>query len=411
MISKDPKFWYERGKQEGLKCNRDIFDLKETIRAGLDYIALQYPHAGNMDHLAIVEKLNEERLSAEPDYNKFPELKGLKECYRERQRGFIDSAKCTRKEMTFFYNSGWYISRRMATRYVGKCCSAPPGNCTSVYIKNSQEGPLLGSNCDIGYVDKKMFIPRMPEERKFISKGVSAALLCDDEPREIFPADPFELMSDELKADVNKAVEFLRRYNEFWGPGNTVLIDTNMNSVAVEKSNCHMGVRYPRNNSSCVTACCYLIPEMRELKLERDRLSLKARGWTEDSGDWAFWRGCEKRYERLLKLTDEETQRGATLWGMTKIVTDHAVPFPDRICVAGEIGHRDLPCGNWTILSFSAVMTGENRRLLFYRVENKQPVYNTLPYLVLGDGVKMKHEWRKGTRPIPEDEEQIGEAY
>lgn len=415
MVSYDPNDWYLKGKKEGeMSVGKEKFgwyNLKGIVEGSVDYIKVQYPHLGDFDHLNAVEILNEERLSAEPDYKVYPELKGLKECYVEQQRGFIEGAGCTRKEMAFFYNWFWYITKRLSTRYVAKVPDAST-QCTAVYIKNSEEGPLMGRNNDIPLPDNFYTpIPAIPAERHLIASSVSSALICDDEPKEIFPADPFKLMAEETKSDVNKVVEFLKRYNEFWGPQNVVLIDKNMNSVAVEKSNCHIGVRQPYKESSCVTACSYITPEMKELKYERDRLSIKVRGWTEDCGDWAFWRGAEKRYYRLLKLTQEETDRGASLLGVEKIVTDHAVPFPDRICLAGEVGHKDLAYGNWTVFSYSCVMEGQNQRMRLRRVENRQPVYDTVPYLVLGRGVQAKEEWKEGTRLVPEDEEIMEEAY
>jgi len=121
-------------------------------------------------------------------------------------------------------------------------------------------------------------------------------------------------------------------------------------------------------------------------------------GWTEDCPDHLYWEGCERRYRRLLKLVDEETRRGPTLQGLADILLDHAVPFPERICLAGERCHRDVTGVNWTLTSSSSVVFGPTRRTLWWRVEGDTPIYETRPFLILGPGVQMRKEWKRGTR-------------
>ncbi len=53
-------------------------------------------------------------------------------------------------------------------------------------------------------------------------------------------------MPEEIK-NLKDFVDFLYRYREFWGPGNIVFADPEFNSVAIEKSNCRMGVRWAKN--------------------------------------------------------------------------------------------------------------------------------------------------------------------
>jgi hypothetical protein len=360
----------------------------------------QYPHLKSLNFLKILEDLNEERLESNPDLGIYPELAGLKECYRERQRGFMEAAQCSKAEMAFFYNWYWNETKRFHTRYAGP--GVPPKKspgCTMVYFKDSNEGPLLGRNNDFSF--NQVGIPRMPDWDCLIHSPISSVALCDEEPKQIFPADPFELMSDEIMADIRKVVDFLKRYNEFWGPCNTVVVDTKRNPVAIEKMNCRMGVIYPKNGASYVTSFGYQDPKMQEYKIACDRKYMKLAGIDEKSPDWAFWRGCDKRLARVAKLVEKECKKEATLKGLAAIMTDHAVPFPERICLAGEPDDTGL----WTVASFSCVLQGANRRMLYWRVEDRKPAYANPPYLVPGDGVKIKDEWKKGTRSVPLNEE------
>jgi hypothetical protein len=81
------------------------------------------------------------------------------------------------------------------------------------------------------------------------------------------------------------------------------------------------------------------------------------------------------------------------------IVSDHAVPYPDRVCLAGEskqYPHRN-PNENWSIIQHAAVITGPNQRALYRSVpcrETLQAVYECPLKLLLAPGVQMKPEWQ-----------------
>ena len=273
-----------------------------------------------------------------------------------------------------------------------------PEGCTCVFFPRSAEGPLLGSNRDVPYWSGSGAggKEKGPDgERRVRFGSVSAAVLCDEEPDEIFPVNVFEIISPHCTklADI---IAFLERYSDFWGPGNRIVIDVDLESAAIEKSNCRMGIRPARGGVSATTACSYLTPEMKAFRLERDRLSLERRGWTEDCPDWIYWRGCDRRYERLLRLVSEEAARGPTLGGLLDILLDHKVPFPERICLAGElIGHPDEVVDDvgWTMDTRAAVLEGPTRRAVALHVENRTPVYQVEPIVTPGDGIEMKAQW------------------
>lgn len=115
----------------------------------------------------------------------------------------------------------------------------------------------------------------------------SGAVLCDEEPEDIFPVNVWELMPPDCKK-VAAIVEFLRRYCAFWGPNTSIIVDEEKNVVVIEKSNCRMGVRACADGVAVITDCSYLIPEMKAFRDERHRFSLKLRGWNENSSDWVY---------------------------------------------------------------------------------------------------------------------------
>jgi len=376
-----------------------------------------YPPLAEMDLAAELLRLDRDRLANPPDPARFPETKGLPDLLREERRGFLDA--CGGNELLQAYTYSWMFlyTRRINTRYlpgldaaVGPVAGVGAAGCTAIFIPNSTEGgPLYGRNWDVTLGPWSRALMEPPREgadgkRVMWTKGVSLSLFLDEEPREIFPVDPFELLPPECTAHVRDAVEFLHRYREFWGPGNSILVDTNLDSVAIEKANVRLGARKSDNGASAVTALACQVPEMKAHKEDCDRRSVLARGWTiEEAPDWYYWRGADQRYERLLQLTNAANRRGASLQDMANIATDHAVPFPARVCIAGEFRHPKIKPGKeeWTAVSHSEVLEGPNRRLLFYVVEDGKPCYATPPYLVPGVGVKLKPEWTKGTRPLP----------
>ncbi len=387
---------YHRGLKAGKLAKPR---LRQWMESFIRWAKTQYTATQDMDYPGEMVKCDRERLLNPPSLSKFPETKGLPDLVMAERKGFQEGCACGDDLMAYHFSWFFFSSRRLNTRHVGRDVQA--GHCTSVYIRDSKEGgPLHGRNLDdIRRPALEDFQPPPPHDGKrvFRREGVSSAVLCDEEPQEIFPVDPWLLIPEDCMK-LKDVIEFLKRYVDFWGPQNGILVDMEQNAAAFEKSNCRVGFRMSTDGTAAVTACSYLIPEMKKFKEERSRLSLKRRGWNEKSPDWLYWTGCDARYERLLKLTADANKRGATLEDMADIVTDHAVPFPERICLAGEKGHPDDADVNWTLTSQASVLEGPNCRSLFWRVEGNTACYDNPPFLIPGKGVTVKSEWKKNTR-------------
>jgi hypothetical protein len=397
---------YARGVASG-KMALEL-DLLAQIESDIEGMHSAYPLTAELDILQEVYRLDCERVANPPDSYKYPETKGLADLVWEERRGFQDTTGCSDMQMAFHYSSYYYYSRRINTRYIGT--RQPMAECSAAFLPNSTEGgPLYGRNWDIllnEWARRLMEPPREAADgsRVLWTKGVSCSVMLDDEPDEIFPVDPFELMPADCTGSARAAAEFLYRYRDFWGPTNCIVVDTNHDSVAIEKANVRMGIRPSVNGASAVTALAFLDPEMKAFKLDRDKASIARRGWTLDEApDWKYWRGCDQRYERLVSLVNAASERPASLQDMADIMTDHAVPYPARVCIAGQscIEGFGPDQTEWTGVSHSEVLEGPNRRILFYTVEDNKPCYDTPPYLVLGEGVEMKPEWQANARPLP----------
>jgi hypothetical protein len=364
------------------------------------WIEIQYPAAAGLDLRHEMIEFDRMRMNADLDLARFPECRGLREVVEAERRGFAEVCDDPFLMASHFSNY-WYCSRVLNVRYVGR--APEPSRCTDFWFAETKEGgPIHGCNRD-DLREKYTSFPVPASggaERRFTEVtqvgAVSAAVLCDEAPEDWFPVnlDWFDLSGLRTLPDY---LEVLERYRDFWGPGNRIYVDPGMNFAAVEKSNRRMGVRYATDGCCAITACAYLTPEMAAFKKERDAASLEARGWTRDCPDMAYWEGCERRYHRLMQLVEEENRRGATLLGAARIALDHAVPFPDRICVAGEKGHPDEQLQNWTLQTFVTCVAGPNRRMLCWLMDPTQPIpiYKTKPHYLPGDGVAMRPEWTR----------------
>jgi hypothetical protein len=384
--------------------------LRERMEATYKSWHAGYPAAEGVDFEQEILKLDRARLNSEPSLAKFPETKGWPDIVRAERKAFADASGCSPSESAFHYNAYYFIWTRLQGQYLGKSKSTTVGtaNCTSVFIRDSKEGgPLFGRCWDVQNEPGLDLQPprRGPDgKRRLWSKGVSCSTMCDDVPTNIFPINGWEQLPEDCRK-IRDVVKFLERYVDFWGTGNGVIVDEDLDCVAFEKANCKVGWRYSENGTAAVTACAQLIPEMKAHREKCHKKSLEVRGYDNNAPDVKYWAGAEKRYHRLLKLVNEAASKpgGPAIEDMGNIVTDHAVPYPDRVCIAGESCHKDIPndVAEWTMRCRAAVLEGPNRRTHFWRVEGKTPAYGNPPFLVPGEGVEVKPEWRKGTRPIP----------
>jgi len=231
--------------------------------------------------------------------------------------------------------------------------------------------------------------------------GVSSRILLDEEPACPFPYNATEFIPEECHDDIRVFVQWMDERRDFWDAGNQIWIDRQMNAVAVEKANVRAAYQFPQKNGAvCVTAGSYLDPELNAFKRSRFIEAAHRCGKTEaESVDLKFSDGCDERHARLWELTNAEAARpgGATLWGVFEIVADTAVPYPARICLAGEKDDPSQLNANWTLTQQASVVSGARRRSLYRSIQdlkNPRSIIHETPRLVLGEGVQMQPKWQ-----------------
>jgi hypothetical protein len=368
-----------------------------------------------MDFASAIRELDRKRLADEPSLTQFPELRGHADLLRGERKGFMEASGLDETAAAYFYSADYFLRRPLNANHLARweLLTAPDVGCTNVFVPGGAEGVTIGDNRDISLPkDMAPYTNWRPDDLFAHNRGgvnwsqgaVSAAVLLDDEPACSFPADPFaytHLIPRECYENIDVFVEFLTRFNEFWGPGNRILVDKKMNAVAVDKSNCRVAFRKPTvNGAVAVTACAYLDDQMSGHQLERAARAAKIKGESlDDSLDYNYHLGSRKRYLRLVGLTDAAAKGQPTIRDLLDVVSDHAVPYPDRVCLAGEsrnYPHRN-PNENWSIIQHAAVITGPNQRALYRSVQSREAlkaVYEHPAKLLLAPGVQMKPEWQ-----------------
>ncbi len=400
----------EEGRQRGGRAGRKAGNVIEAMQRDFRMMRELYPTVGDLDMAGAIRDFDRERLACTPDYTMFPEMRGLIDRHAGEREGFRDATGFDETAAAYFYSFAFFMLRRFNTRHVARYDLATPQlQCTNVFFPHGADGVTISDNRDDVprpwyYKAVVQFrLKKIPKKKLSPIQGsVASATLLDEEPSCIFPCDPWELMPRECLKDIREMVTFMTRYVEFWGPANQLWVDEDLNAVAVEKSNCRVAYRYPTvNGAAAVTACSYLDPEMNAFKRRQTTKAALLKGETEeDSSDLKFSEACDRRHQRLWDLTNAEAGRpgGATIWGALGVVADEAVPFPERICLAGEkVDPVREANANWTLTQHAQVVTGPKRRGLYRSMqdlERPRSVTTYLPKLVLGEGVEMDPEWQ-----------------
>jgi len=400
----------EKGLRRGRASAAVAGDVPSSMKAAFQECRLLYPTIGNVDLEAAIRDFDRERIEDEPSLEKFPELRGHADLLRAERQAFVEASGLDAAAAAFWYSWNFFLSHRIGTRHLARYDLFPTQNaCTNVFFPSGADGATVGDNRDelLRYVNRAGYRPdvlRQGEPIRWLQGKVSAACLLDDEPACVFPADPlrYDLMPASVTESIDDMIEFGTRYREFYGPCNMIWADRKLNAVAVEKTNCLVAFRRPTvNGAVAVTACAYLDETLNARQEAGDLRAMRIKNETaETSLDRCYHLGSRARYRRLIELVNAEASRpgGATLWGVLEIVADHAVPYPERVCLAGEKSMPDKePNANWTIGQFAAVITGPQKRCLYRAVADPalpRPVYEYTPKLMLGNGVDMRPEWQ-----------------
>lgn len=400
----------ERGRAAAQRAK--AAGLHKDMLWNFDWNLQLFPSLGkDFDMAGALLAHDERRLNCTPDYSRFPEMRGLADEVIGEREGFLEGSGFEPLHAAFVYSFGHFIWKYVNCHHVARYdLIKPPQQCTDVFFPDGREGVTSsGNRDDILYPQYEStmvnYVPPVagPDtEMPWLCGGVSSAVLLDEEPEDIFPYAPHAHLPRECRKNIEDIMSWMEARRDFWGAGNQIWVDDSLRAVAVEKAARRVAFRKPEvSGAVCITACSYMDPELNAFKQERlkevaSRIGLPL----ENCFDKIFSDGCDARYRRLINLTNTEAARpgGATLWGAFDIVADTAVPFPERICLAGEkLDPAREPNANWTLYQHALVSTGPGRRALFRALRsytNPRPIVEETPKLLLGEGVTMQPQWQ-----------------
>ncbi len=337
--------YHEQGWRRGRDAGADARSNAHLFRQSLSE-ALHLPED---EAVRRVVADYERRLDALPPLSEYPELKGMRECVAAYNDGMAEGAGVTLEDVILSANYRHAITvglGRKPQTTVPTLAGAP--GCTLVYFPRSDRGPLVANNND-GTI--RWAHTNQPDwivaNRAGIMVGTVSSGVFDDEvsPQQ-FPA-PVFLMVNEMCGTTSEAVDLLTRLNLFWEPCNTLIADRHGDSTIIEKSACRYGARKSADGFSATTEMSAEEPVYKAYLWETRERSLRARGLNQDSADWAYWKACERRSARLLKMT-EEASEAPTYEKMEQIIYNHT-GSPDQIHMDGSKCHPDQEAGEWSI--------------------------------------------------------------
>ncbi len=399
------------GRAAGAKASKPQSDA--AIKAQFAEWRILYP-TFEEDLAQALVKYDADRLACTPDYTLFPELRGHADLLQAEREGFKEASGLGDLQTAHHYSAFFFQTRFLETNHLGRWDHLTATGCTNVYIPGGSEGVTISDNRDIALLDDMtplatlvpdfIFERNKPDSIYWVQGGVSSAVVLDDAPKCTFPADPFTyqyLLPKDFFDNIDVMISFLERFNEFWGPGNKILVDTKGRAAISEKTNTRVAHRKAGpNGEAAITACAYLDENLHAFQLERCKRAAAIKGESEaDSLEINYHGGSRLRYRRLTELTRKAAQGKPNIWDALDIAADHAVPYPDRICLAGEARGTSVrnPKENWSVTQHAAILTGPNRRALYRSVQSRQnpkPVYEYTPRLLLAPGVKMQPQWQ-----------------
>ena len=337
----------------------------EFIRNRSEHLLVNYvqqmPGASREEIGRLIGESNKERLDAVPDLRQYPELRGMREIIEAEWRGTREGAQLDNVLAEVQASANFYYHRHICGGKV-----KPKAHCSNVYFATSDHGALFGSNLDTD-IHEPYGPPDWPLcNEHLIVGGVSSGVFLDEESPEIFPA-PVDRLVARYCRSTEEAVEMFSRYNYFWGPRNSLVIDRENNVALLEKTSCRLGVRHSPDGFGFLTAMTAQDPEIKTFLADRRSASLAERGLTTPCADTRYWDAQDVRHGIMERLLDE-ARENPTLEGMRALLQYRGED--GVVCDNGDMLHPDDPPIEHTIKT-QIICLSEKRALWWTRDNEK----------------------------------------
>ncbi|MCC7193348.1 MAG: hypothetical protein IT444_11255 [Phycisphaeraceae bacterium] len=303
--------WYEAAFRETVPIAAVVREHADQYLQSIQD-ELQVPRE---EAVRLLRNFNRARLAARPSLTKYPELRGVRELVEARWRGQRDGAQLDEARWES-YCGGWlFLVREVAA---GRGLTWGRNECSMVFFPTSDAGPICAKNWDVN-ADAVITPPYWPICNEFlIFDGVSCNLPCDEVSPELFPV-PMEALVARYCRTAAEAVEMLERYNDFWGPGNRMVIDRDLRVAEIEKTTRKMKVRWKPDGFGFVTGMAVEDPELQAHAKTCRENSRLMRGLPPVCADTAYWAAQDPRRELMRQLLDE-AKRAPTVEAMRDLL-------------------------------------------------------------------------------------------
>jgi len=325
--------------------------------------------APGMDREALIEgtlRLHRERMERVPDAVKFPESPPWVAFIRATDRHLREMTGIDEAALALRRSLGAFVAFRareaVPTRFASEKCRA-------IFIPDSDHGAIIVKNLDdpSTYWKARPPLTGMPYG-PIGFEGVGSGLHFDDEPGEIFPLAPCEMLFHYCD-NVPGAVDFLRRYTPFWGRANLMLFDAQKRSASIEKCSFNFFEVFEpdplgRSIVSGMTCRDPGSPQARHQAAMR-HLAVQTSGRDPaDSPDEEFWTVCDRLHSKL--------RDAVASWGpnvrLDEVIRLFTTPYPDGLNKQNVQLHPEQPVDMWT-LATTLTLPDERRVLRWQRME------------------------------------------
>jgi len=301
--------------------------------------------------IAEVRAYHAERLAAEPDLTRYPELRGYRDKILDEYRGLHDAGV---DEDTIALNATlgfWRDTRLLEQTGRAVHVAIMPEKCRILYVPDSPDGALHAKNVDDPLTYWKPRTPfaknaKWPWTHPLTFDGVGSGLHVDEIPPEIFPVDVRELCMEHCTT-VTAATEFMVRYNYFWSSQNLLIHDNHGNSMAFEKTRCRVAARPPNANGvNFISGMGALDPGIRAHQTAMREKYLKQIGADWNNPDGCFWKMCQGKWDNMTRYVSELPARPT--FEDVKMLMEHR-DENGPLCLTGKKSHPSDPAAGCTL--------------------------------------------------------------
>ncbi|MCM8816394.1 MAG: hypothetical protein NC913_02645 [Candidatus Omnitrophica bacterium] len=350
------------------------------LEAGIERILSDAPWVQKQHILSGVENFYKEAMSKIPSFTRYPEARYWVDYVIKRDKKLMELASLSFQDIAVLRSLHDFLTFR-GYRDFGLKRKNIDEKCRVAFLPETDMGPMHIKNVDdpITYWEPE---PPLPPKghisrsiwygKPFVIDGVGSGLHIDDEPEEIFPL-PVREMVYHYADDTFSAVNFFKKYSNFWGGANLLIYDRKLNSVAIEKCSRNYFEFFGPDEKAGFTHVSGMVcrnsdsPQAHYQK-EKRLFYRKLFNLPDDGPDALFWQACDK-LESILKETLRSLGKTPKSSDVIELFTS---PYPSGLRKDGLRLHPQQGLVSYTLKTNCYFF----EKKLYYRWQRKSAEHN-----------------------------------